>query len=72
MTDATSLEQAYRFYAGAVPERPYVDLLSVQKVIDVYKKGRPDMAKLKAEQIIDMGVLREIDQSGFIDALYKN
>lgn len=72
VTDAISLEEAYRFYAGAVSERPYVDLPSVQKVIDFYKKGRPDMAKLKAEQIVDMSILREIDQSGVIDALYKN
>ncbi len=71
VSDAESLEEAYRFYAGAVPERPYVDLPSVQKVIDFYKKGRPEMAKLKAEQIVDMSVLREIDQSGFIDTLYK-
>jgi NitT/TauT family transport system substrate-binding protein len=72
VTDAESLEEAYRFYAGAVPDRPYVDLPSVQKVIDFYKKGRPEMAKLKAEDVVDMNVLQEIDQSGFIDALYKN
>jgi len=71
VTDAESLEEAYRFYAAAVPERPYVDLPSVQKVIDFYKKGRPEMAKLKAEQIVDMSVLQEIDQSGFIETLYK-
>jgi NitT/TauT family transport system substrate-binding protein len=72
VNDTASLEEAYRFYAGAVLERPYVDVPSVQKVIDFYKKSRPDMAKLKAEQIVEMGILREIDQSGFIDALYKN
>ncbi|MBI4528552.1 MAG: ABC transporter substrate-binding protein [Deltaproteobacteria bacterium] len=71
VTDMASLEEAYRFYAAAVPDRPYVDVPSVQKVIDFYKKGRPEMAKLKAEQVIDMSVLQEIDQSGFIDALYK-
>lgn len=71
VSEAESLEEAYRFYAGAVPDRPYVDLPSVQKVIDFYKKGRPEMAKLKPEQIVDMSVLQEIDQSGFIDALYK-
>jgi len=72
VTDATSLEEAYRFYARVVPERPYIDIPSVQKVIDFYKKGRPEMAKVKAEQVVDMSVLKEIDQSGFIDALYKN
>lgn len=72
VTEAEPLEEAYRFYAGAVPDRPYVDVPSVQKVIDFYKKGRPEMAKLKAEQIVDMSVLQEIDQSGFINALYKN
>ena len=71
VSDAASLQEAYRVYAGAVPERPYVDLPSVQKVIDFYKKGRPEMTKLKAEQVVDMSVLRELDQSGFIDSLYK-
>ena len=72
VTDTQSLEEAYKFYAGAVLERPYVDIPSVQKVIDFYKKSRPAMEKLKAEQIVDMGILSEIDKSGFIDALYKN
>ncbi len=72
VTDQASLEEAYRFYARAVPERPYIDLPSVQKVIDFYKKSRPAMAKLKAEQIVDMSILREIDQSGFMEMLYKN
>jgi len=71
VTEAELLEEAYRFYAGAVPDRPYVDLPSVQKVIDFYKKARPEMAKFKAEQMVDMSVLQEIDQSGFIETLYK-
>ncbi|MBI2988363.1 MAG: ABC transporter substrate-binding protein [Deltaproteobacteria bacterium] len=70
VTDAESLQEAYKVYAGAVPERPYVDLPSIQKVIDFYKKDRPEMAKLKAEQIVDVSVLQEIDQSRFIDTLY--
>ncbi|MBI4489754.1 MAG: hypothetical protein HY694_11765 [Deltaproteobacteria bacterium] len=48
-----------------------IALVSFQKVIDFYKKGRPEMMELKAEQIVDMSVLQEIDQSGFIDTLYK-
>ena len=71
VTDAESLEEAYTIYAGAIPARPYIDLPSIQKVIDFYKKDRPEMAKVKAEQIVDTSVLQEIDQSGFIDTLYK-
>jgi len=72
VTDAESLEEAYRVYAEAIPDRPYFDLPSIQRMIDFYKRSRPEMAKLKAEDVVDMSVLQEIDQSGFIDALYKN
>jgi len=72
VSEAESVEEAYRIYAGAIPDRPYFDLPSIQRMIDFYKKSRPEMAKLKAEDVVDMSVLQEIDQSGFIDALYKN
>ena len=71
VTDAESLEEAYRVYAEAIPDRPYFDLPSIQRMIDFYKKSRPEMAKLKAEDVVDMSLLQEIDQSGFIDTLYK-
>lgn len=70
VTERESLKEAYEVYSKANPARPYVDPPSIQKVIDFLSKQRPEMAKLKPEEIIDMTVLQEIDGSGYIDSLY--
>lgn len=70
VTEPESLREAYEVYSAANPARPYVDPLSIQKVIDFLSKQQPEMAKLKPEEIIDMTVLQEIDRSGYIDSLY--
>ena len=71
VTDRESLEEAYKIYGEAVPEKPYLDVSSIQKVIDFVSKNNPEVGKVKAEDIIDMSLLQEIDRSGFIDSLYK-
>jgi len=71
VTEPESLREAYEVYSKANPHRPYVDLPSIQKVIDFLSRQRPEMAKLKPEDFVDMSVLREIDQSGYIDSLYS-
>ena len=71
VTDRESLEEAYRIYGEAVPEKPYLDVSSVQKVIDFVSKSNPEAGKVKVEDVMDMGLLQEIDRSGFIDSLYK-
>jgi NitT/TauT family transport system substrate-binding protein len=70
-TDKESLSAAYEIYAKVNPERPYVELASMKKILDFFSKRRPEMANLKPEDIVDMSTLREIDRSGFIDSLYK-
>ena len=70
VTEPESLREAYEVYSAANPARPYIDPPSIQKVIDFLAKQRPEMAKLKPEEIIDMSVLQDIDRSGYIDALY--
>jgi hypothetical protein len=70
ITEPESLREAYEVYSKANPARPYIDAPSIQKVIDFISKQRPEMAKLKPEEIIDMTVLQEIDRSGYIDSLY--
>jgi len=71
VTDRESLEEAYRIYSEAIPEKPYLDVSSVQKVIDFVSKSNPEAGKVKVEDVMDMGLLQEIDRSGFIDSLYK-
>lgn len=70
VTEPESLKEAYEVYSAANPARPYVDPPSIQKVIDFLSKQRPEMAKLKPEEVIDMTILQEIDRSGYIDSLY--
>jgi len=71
VTDFVSLNEAYKVYAETVPSRPYIDLPSIQKVIDFYSRGGIQQRMLKPDDVVDMSLLQEIDRSGFIDSLYK-
>jgi hypothetical protein len=70
VTEPESLREAYEVYSKANPARPYVHAPSIQKVIDFLSKQRPEMAKLKPEEFMDMTVLQEIDRSGYVESLY--
>lgn len=58
VTEPESLREAYEVYSAANPGRPYIDAPSIQKVINFLSKQRPEMAKLKPEDFMDMTVLR--------------
>jgi ABC-type nitrate/sulfonate/bicarbonate transport system substrate-binding protein len=72
VTDAESLQEAYKVYSAANPARPTIDPPSIQKIIDFLSRQRSDVAKVKPEDVIDMSILQEIDRSGFIDSIYRN
>jgi hypothetical protein len=42
-----------------------------QTVLDIVEKTVPKAKDAKPEDLIDESVIRKLDQSGFIDGLYK-
>lgn len=69
--DEKVLEETYRAYAlGAIPRVPVVPQEALQNVIDSRKEpDRPGLAPLRAEDILDMGLLLKLQREGFFETL---
>lgn len=66
VTDPDIQKQMYA-YIDALPRKPYPAVEGIQLILDTY-----DMTpEYQAEQFYDDSLMREIDESGFIDALYE-
>ena len=53
------------------PKKQYPSLEGLKTVIDDLAERDPRAKSVKPEQFVDMSFIRELDQSGFIDGLYK-
>ena len=51
--------------------KPYPTIKGIQLILDQLSQNNPKAKTAKPEEFIDTTVLKEIDQSGFIDQLYK-
>jgi NitT/TauT family transport system substrate-binding protein len=53
------------------PKKQYPSLEGLKTVIDDLAERDPRAKAVKPEQFVDFSFIRELDQSGFIDSLYK-
>jgi hypothetical protein len=53
------------------PKKQYPSLEGLKTVIDDIAERDPRAKSAKPEQFVDASFIRELDQSGFIDGLYK-
>jgi hypothetical protein len=53
------------------PKKQYPSLEGLKTVLDELAERDPRAKSAKPEQFVDMTFIRELDQSGYIDALYK-
>jgi hypothetical protein len=53
------------------PKKQYPSLEGLKTVIDELAERDPRAKNAKPEQFVDMTFIRELDQSGYIDGLYK-
>ena len=70
-SDRESLEDTYDFFLRLYPAKPFSDDEAVRAVIEVLGEKNTAVKKFKPADFYDMQYLREIDQSGFIDKLYR-
>jgi len=70
-TDADVLNASYDQYVGRViPRVPYVSEQGLQAVIDFIRQRNPQTPNVKAQDFMDNRFIKELDDSGFIKALY--
>jgi NitT/TauT family transport system substrate-binding protein len=70
--DRPALEETYRvFIEEVIEKKPYPTIEGLQMVLEQIGERDFKAKTAKPEQFVDTTHLRELDQSGFIDSLYK-
>jgi len=67
--DAEALAETYRVYAHLIPMKPLPTLEGIQMVLKEIEDPRARRAK--PEDFVDLRLVRELDETGFIDRLSK-
>ena len=71
IADREMLEETYRHYAvNVMPRVPYPTIKGIQLVLDEIASRNPKARAVTPESLIDIGFLKELDNSGFIKKLY--
>ena len=72
--DRPLLERSYDLSTGEgiLPRKQYPTLAGIKTVLDTLVKTYPKAANARPEDFIEAGYIKEFDESGFIDGLYKN
>jgi NitT/TauT family transport system substrate-binding protein len=69
--DNDALEDSYQFFSRLVPQKPYPSLDAVKEALAELGEKDPKVRSAKPEEFVDMSVIKEFDESGFIDGLYR-
>jgi NitT/TauT family transport system substrate-binding protein len=69
--DKEVLDETYTAYKKLTEKKPYPTLKGIEFQIEDVAKKNAKAKGAKAEEFINIALLRELDQSGFIDKLYK-
>src|SRR5512142_1142935 len=65
--DMDAVAATYDYFAGhVVPKKPYPSTKGVKALLDLAAKERPEAAALSPERFINVSLLRELDETGFI------
>ena len=69
--DPEKAEAAYRDLLPKVERKPYANLDAIASTTQILGESNPKIAQLKPEQLVDLSILKRLDQEGFIDRLYR-
>ena len=70
VTDREKLQAIYNADAAGMPRKPYPSVEGIKKTMEIYDSH--EMRQHKPEDFYDDSFVRELDESGFIDSLYKD
>lgn len=71
IADPEILDETYKAYKKLTEKKPYPTLKGIAFQIEDAAKTNPKAKGMKPEDFINITLLKELDQSGFIDNLYK-
>jgi NitT/TauT family transport system substrate-binding protein len=71
VSDPEAVEESYRFFSRLVPAKPYPPLDGIKEALVELGEKDSKARAAKAEDFADLSFVKELDESGFIDALYR-
>jgi NitT/TauT family transport system substrate-binding protein len=72
INDMEAVSATYDYFAPKiVPQKPYPSLKGIKALIDLAANDKPELRSLSPERFVNTSILKEIDESGFIDRLYR-
>jgi ABC-type nitrate/sulfonate/bicarbonate transport system substrate-binding protein len=71
LNDQAALEETYKIFSEMIAAKPYGSEEGWRNFIDVLAAANPKAKQLQSKDMFDYSYLREIDKSGFVEALYK-
>lgn len=70
--DMEAVGATWDYFANRiVPKKPYPSAQGIKALLELAAKERPEAAKVPPERMMNISLLKELDESGFIDRLYK-
>ena len=70
--DMEAVAATWDYFANKiVPKKPYPTAQGIKALLDLAAKERPEAAKVSPERMMNVSLLKDLDDSGFIDRLYK-
>lgn len=69
--DIDALEDSYQYFSRLVPQKPYPSVDAVREALAELGEKDPKARAAKPEDFIDSSLIKEFDDNGFIDGLYK-
>jgi NitT/TauT family transport system substrate-binding protein len=64
-------EEGYKDVLTGLDRKPYANLAGLRNIHRLMKLRNPNVEKVKVEELVDDRFLKKLDESGFIDNLYK-
>lgn len=72
VNDMESIGATYEYFAPkVVPQKPYPSLKGIKALIDLAAYEKPELKNVSPERFVNITILKEVDDSGFIDRLYR-
>ncbi|MBI2360966.1 MAG: ABC transporter substrate-binding protein [Deltaproteobacteria bacterium] len=69
--DPEVVDDSYEFFSRLVPAKPYPPLDGIKEALAELGEKDPKARSARPEDFADMSFVKELDESGFIDQLYK-
>jgi hypothetical protein len=71
ISDKEILDETHSAYKKLTEKKPYPTLKGIEFQIEDVAKMQPEAKGAKPEEFINIALLKDLDQNGFIDKLYK-